>query len=61
MILTIDFLKKEAKGIQAAWNGKDEQFMYDGHEFNDMHVEAAQELEEKLAEVVELAKELQII
>ena len=58
MILTIDYLKKEAEGIQAAWNGEDARFNYEGDVFNEEDVQAAQELEEKLVEVVKLAKEL---
>lgn len=54
MIYTLDYLMKEARGIQAAWNGEDERFMYDGDMLPSEYVGLAQELEQRLLEVEEL-------
>lgn len=51
MIYTIDWLKKEAEEIQAAWDGTDAGV-------KEERAHAAKELEEKLQEVEELIEEL---
>lgn len=58
MIYTLDYLRKEAQGIQAAWNGSDEKFIYDGDVFTEEGVNKAIELEQKLEEVQWLVNEL---
>lgn len=59
-IYTLDYLEQEAKAIQAAWNGEDERFMYDGDSLPAEYVDIAKELEEKLKEVRILIMELSI-
>lgn len=58
MIYTLEFLKKGAAGIQAAWNGEDDTFYYEDTKYDECAVGAAKELEEKIAEIEELISEL---
>ncbi len=58
MIYTLDWLDQEAKAIQAAWNGEDESFVYEGERLPMEMAEAAKDLENKLKEVRELVEEL---
>ena len=60
MIYTLDYIEKEARNIQGAWNGEDDRFMYDGEMLPMEYVDIAKELEEKIAEVRELITALSI-
>jgi hypothetical protein len=60
MIYTLDYIEKEARNIQGAWNGEDDRFMYDGEVMHEEHVNKARELEEKIQEVRWLISELDI-
>ena len=60
MIYTLDYLEKEAEGIQGAWNGSDDKFNYEGDLMTEDDVNVAEELQVTLAHVRALVKELGI-
>jgi len=60
MIYTLNYLREQAKGIQAAWNGKDDSFSFEGESYTEDSVHAAKSLEETLDLLEELIHELDI-
>lgn len=60
MIHTLEWLRKEAQGIQAAWNGESETFYYEDTKYDEGAVQAAKELEEYIKKIDELTEELSL-
>lgn len=59
-IYTLDWIRKEAEGINSAWDGKGSTFMYEGDIYPAEQADTAKELLEKLDEVEALIKELSL-
>jgi hypothetical protein len=60
MIYTLDYLEKQAQGIQSAWNGEDDRFMYEGEMLPVEYVDRAKELEKRLQQVRDLIMDLSL-
>lgn len=60
MIYTLEWIRREAKGIASSWNGQDKTFLYEDREYSEEDADVAVELLGKLEEVDELIKELKI-
>jgi hypothetical protein len=60
MIYTLDYLEKQAQGIQSAWNGEDDRFMYEGDIYHESDVEIAKIIEEKITEIKLLAAQINL-
>ena len=61
MIYTLEYLRKEAEGITGNWNGTDDHLIdANGNARHADDVQTAEELLEKITEIEELIKELEI-
>lgn len=61
MIYTLEYLKKEAKGIAGSWNGEDNRFIdHTGESRTGDDADVANELLDKIKEVEALIEELSI-
>ena len=60
MIYTLEYIKKEAEGIVAAWDGSSEEFLYEGEKMTEDEVNMAKTLLEHIDNVGVLTSSLGI-
>lgn len=60
MIYTLEYIKKEAEGIVAAWDGSSEEFLYEGEVMTEDEVGMAQALLDHIDSVGVLTSSLGI-
>lgn len=59
-IKTLEYVKKEARGIINSWDGSSERFIYDGDVFTEEHAHIAQSVLAKIEEIEALVELLAI-